>query len=158
MKYLTAILSLITVSILFNSLVVKNAINTDSVKTFNVPKKINPVAESVQLKSEKDWLAYVNEQKKIELPTEKKIELEEKSSFFPTLKIGDENYQLLGIFKQNKQPFILLKGINTDLVKLQEGDELSKSITLKKITSSAIIILHGEETIKFKLFERSDHG
>lgn len=156
MKYLAAFFSLITVLSLFGSLNTNNEINISTEKQFNVPNKINPIAEQPQLNAEKDWLAYLSEPEtpKVETP---KVEPEKKSSF-PALTIGDKSYQLLGIFKQQQQPFILVKGVDTDLVKLQEGDELSDSITLQKITPSAIIILHGKKTIKFKLFERSDHG
>lgn len=153
MKYLAVFFSLITVLSLFSSLATNNTINANAEKQFNVPAKINPIAELPQLNAEKDWLAYINEPEVVVPKAEP-----EKKPPFPALTIGDKNYQLLGIFKQNQQPFILVKGADTDLVKLQEGDEFSDGITLQKITPSAIIILHGKKTIEFKLFERSDHG
>ncbi|TMO04188.1 hypothetical protein [Pseudoalteromonas sp. S558] len=157
MKWLAAFFSLITVLMLFNSLPQSNVINSESKNEFSAPSKIMPLKKVPELKAEKDWLAYTKQPEKAEVPTPK-VELKPKKPPYPTLTIGDKNYQLLGIFKQNQQPFILVKGANTDLVKLKEGDEFSEGITLQKITTSAVIILQGETTIKFKLFERSDHG
>ena len=56
------------------------------------------------------------------------------------------------------KPFVLLKNTENNLVKLQVGDELTKGIFLEEVTASAIIIKKGSDTIKFKLFERSDNG
>lgn len=157
MKWLAAFFSLVTLLVLFNSLPQSNVINSESKNEFSAPSKIMLLKKIPELKAEKDWLAYTKEPEKAEEPTPKVEPVPQKSPY-PTLTIGDKNYQLLGIFKQQQQPFILVKGAKTDLVKLKEGDEFSEGITLQKITASAIIILQGEKTIKFKLFERSDHG
>lgn len=155
MKYLAAFFSLVTVLVLFSALPTNSALNTNTEKQFSVPNKINPIVDKHELKVEKDWLAYLNEAEQPKVVTPK---IEPTPPLFPALTIGDKNYQLLGIFKQHQQPFILVKGVGTDLVKLQEGDEFSKGIILQKITPSAIIILQGDKTINFKLFERSDNG
>lgn len=156
MKYLAAFFSLVTVLNLFSAVSTNSEISINTEKQFSVPNKINPIAKQSELNAEKDWLAYLNEVEQPKVVTAK-IEPEINSPF-PALTIGDKNYQLLGIFKQFQQPFILVKGVDTDLVKLQEGDELSEGITLQKITPSAIVILYGDKTINFKLFERSDNG
>lgn len=157
MKWLAAFFSLITVLMLFNSLPQSNVINSEPKNEFTTPSKIMPLKKIPELKAENDWLAYTKEPKKAEVSIPK-VEPKPQKPPYPTLTIGDKNYQLLGIFKQNQQPFILVKGANTDLVKLKEGDAFSKGVTLEKITPSAVLILQGEKTIKFKLFERSDHG
>ena len=157
MKWLAAFFSLVTLLVLFNSLPQSNVINSGANNEFSVPSKIMLLKKTPELKAEKDWLAYKKEPEKAEEPTPQVEPMPQKSPY-PTLTIGDKNYQLLGIFKQQQQPFILVKGAKTDLVKLKEGDEFSEGVMLQKITPSAVIILQDEKTIKFKLFERSDHG
>lgn len=160
MKWLSIIFSLITVMSLLNSINENDEIISSASNALRVPESINPIMELPELEVEKDWLAYLKEP--VEAPKTEKVENEVKpkpiKSPFPTLMIGDQSYQLLGIFKQNKTPFILLKGANTDLVKLQKGDELSEGVSLLDITSSAITISQGAKTINFKLFELSGNN
>ncbi|MDP4985450.1 hypothetical protein [Pseudoalteromonas tunicata] len=157
MKWLAAILSVFTILSLFSAIKQNATIDVSSTSILKVPESITPIKSQPDLNAEKKWLAYINEPKKLE---EKAPEIKEeaKKSIFPTLTIDNVAYQLLGIFKQNQRPFILLKGSATELVKLQEGEELSSGVLLQKITPDAVIIAKGDETIKFKLFERSDNG
>lgn len=157
MKWLAAILSVLTVLGLFSSLDENAPPSSNTASILEVPKSINPIKEQPQLTAEKQWLAYINEPKEPEVKAPE-VQEDSKKSAFPTLTIDNVDYQLLGIFKQNQLPFILLKGAATELVKLQEGDELSKGVVLQTITPDAVIIAKGDETIKFKLFERSDNG
>jgi len=157
MKWLAAILSVLTVLGLFSSPDESDPLSSNTASILEVPKSINPIKEQPQLNAEKQWLAYINEPKEPEVKAPE-VKEDTKKSAFPTLTIDNVDYQLLGIFKQNQLPFILLKGAATELVKLQEGDELSKGVVLQTIAPDAVIIAKGDETIKFKLFERSDNG
>ena len=157
MKWLAAILSVFTVLSLFRAIEQNDTISASITSMLKVPESINPIENQRELNAEKQWLAYINEPKKLEEKAPE-IEKETKKPVFPTLTIDNVDYQLLGIFKQNQRPFILLKGSATELVKLQEGDEFSSGVLLQKITPDAVIIAKGDETIKFKLFERSNNG
>lgn len=117
--------------------------------------KINLSSKQPELEVEKQWLKKEIEKPKVE---ERVSAPKEKNPAFPVLEIEGQKYQLLGIFKQKMKPFVLLKNTENNLIKLQVGDELTTGIFLEKITASAIIIKKGSDTIKFKLFERSDNG
>lgn len=83
--------------------------------------------------------------------------------------VGDNSYQLLGIFVSPSTPFILVKSLNpvstvqaentstSGIIKLLKGQELSLGITLTKLTSSKIVLQGKNETFEFELFKRSNH-
>ncbi|WP_462180711.1 hypothetical protein [Pseudoalteromonas gelatinilytica] len=155
MKWLISCLSGLTVIILFNSLEVPADVATSKGNEFKEISKINLSSKQAELEVEKQWLKKETEKPKVEA---KVSTPEEKKSPFPVLEIEGQKYQLLGIFKQKMKHFVLLKNTGNNLIKLQVGDELTAGIILEEITASAIIIKKGNNTIKFKLFERSDNG
>lgn len=157
MKWFIAFLCMLTVFVLFDEVYVDEQTSSDKDTNYDVPKNINPIVAQELLPVEKEWLEEFQEKQDVKKEATEQPQ-KKKESLLPTLNVGDKNYQLLGIFKQNKQPFILLKAADTELLELKEGDELSPDVVLKKISASYITLLKGEETIEFKLFERSDHG
>ncbi len=155
MKWLIACLSALTVIILFSSLDMPVDVTSSKSNELKEVSKINLNSKQAELEVEKQWLKKEIEKPKVE---EKVSTPEEKKSAFPVLDIEGQEYQLLGIFKQKMKPFVLLKNTENNLIKLQVGDELTTGIFLEEITASAIAIKKGSDTIKFKLFERSDNG
>ncbi|MCF2901375.1 MULTISPECIES: hypothetical protein [unclassified Pseudoalteromonas] len=155
MKWLIAFLSALTVVVLLNSLDMPEDVASGKGNELKEVGKINLRNKQPELEVEKQWLKKEIEKPKVE---EKVSAPQEKKTAFPVLEIEGQKYQLLGIFKQKMKPFVLLKNTENNLVKLQVGDELTKGIFLEEVTASAIIIKKGSDTIKFKLFERSDNG
>ena len=86
------------------------------------------------------------------------------------LKIGEGQYQLLGIFVNQDNPFILVKEVNKTAAKKQQkktspssvvkvllGEELSTGIVLTELTSDRIKLQGKDEIFEFKLFERASN-
>jgi len=156
MKWFIGFLCLLTVYLLFDGLSLSEKSSADKKHKYTLPQSIDPVKEQRILPVEKEWLAYLQEQEEEKPIPEVQNEKNHKPPY-PTITIGEKNYQLLGIFKKDKHPFVLLKAVNSELIELQEGATLSEGVVLKSITASAITLSQGDELIKFKLFERSDH-
>lgn len=125
------------------------------------------------LKVEEEWLALQSEfDAKRAVDAERKnnsLTEVDKSKF---IKVGEDNYQLLGIFVDDTAPFILLKPLTAStkdkkatknverqsgIIKVFKGQELSPGIVLTELTSRTIILQGTDETFEFKLFERSNN-
>jgi len=156
MRWFIGFLCLLTIYLLFDELSLSDNSTSERQHEYKLPENIDPVKKQAILPVEKEWLAYleVQEDKK---PLPEAQPDKTKKPPYPTLTIDDKNYQLLGIFKKGSQPFVLLKAVNSELIELKEGATLSEGVVLQTITASAITLSQGDELIKFKLFERSDH-
>lgn len=157
MKWFIGFLCLLTVYSLYSDLPFSESSFTEKQQQYELYDNIDPVKKQQILPVEKEWLAYLNEPEVKKPKSEKKPDKTKKSPY-PTLSVGGKNYQLLGIFKNDKQPFVLLKAPNSELIELKEGATLTEGVTLQTIAASAITLMQGDELMKFKLFERSDHG
>jgi hypothetical protein len=157
MKWFIGFLCLLTVYLLFDGLSLSAHSSSDKKHKYTSSQSINPVKEQEILPVEKEWLAYLQEQEEEKPAPEAAKNNKVDKPPYPTITIGEKNYQLLGIFKKDKHPFVLLKAVNSELIELQEGAALSEGVVLQAITASAITLSQGDELIKFKLFERSDH-
>jgi len=132
----------------------------------------NPVVISkTPLAIEKHWLDL---QKQAELARTEKLAAknnngEPKIDKTKLLTVGDNSYQLLGIFVSENTPFILVKPLepsntkqagnssSSGIIKLLKGQELTPGIVLTQLTSNKIVLQGENETFEFKLFERSNH-
>ncbi|WKD22049.1 general secretion pathway protein GspB [Pseudoalteromonas sp. KG3] len=157
MKWFIGFLCILTVFTLFDELSLSEEVVTEKSHLYKLPNNIDPVKEQKILPVEEEWLAYLQETE-VKTPEPEQKSTQAKKPPYPTLTVGDKNYQLLGILKKDNQPFILLKAPDSKLIELKEGATLSEGVVLQTIAASAIILSQGGELIKFKLFERSDHG
>lgn len=157
MKLFIGVLCFLTVFFLFNEISLSEQSIIEKEHIYKLPDNIDPVKELPILPVEREWLAYLQESEVKKTEPEKQPKTTKKPPY-PTLTIGEKNYQLLGIFKKGNQPFVLLKAVDSELIELTEGSTLSEGVVLQTITASAITLSQGDKLIKFKLFERSDHG
>ncbi len=120
----------------------------------------SPLAKNPSLLSiESAWLikpgkrggSSSNKKSKPLLPAKPPAKPEEKN--VRILNIAGVDYQLLGIFKRDKRPFVLLKSAKSPVKKVTQGDEVITGVVLSHVSSDRIILTQsGKETI-FKLFE-----
>jgi len=157
MKWFISLLCVLTVYLLFDELSLSQQSAAEKQHEYKLPENIDPVKKQEILPVEKEWLAYLLEPE-VKKPVPESQPEKTKKPPYPTLTVGGKNYQLLGIFKKDDQPFVLLKAVNSELIELKEGATLSENVVLQTITASAITLSQGDELIKFKLFERSDHA
>lgn len=164
MKFLSVVFSIITLLYMSNDLF-SSATLSGKEKTYkDIVAFTAPQLYENKLEIEEDWI-----EKKIK-PVPNKLSIDKKNSAlknkeekpkddaYPLLKIGGENYQLLGIFLNDDIPFILLKAKSSLVKKVVEGKEISSGIFLKKILANKITLSHSGEIIEFKLFERNNHA
>lgn len=148
MKLLAALISLITLFIYVWDEV--EHVESDIDKSNQYTKVAIPMLEPLPdtlLAFEDEWRTS-SEQK-----TTKK-EPEEKSKLDRTqLKIGDNNYQLIAIFKENSHDFILLKSGDLKLLKLAQNDTLPGGYTLTEINANMIAFTVNNNRVEYKLFE-----
>ena len=97
---------------------------------------------------EKKWQDNGNQAVKVNKPELKKDELDRTE-----LLIGDDRYQLVGIFKEKEEDFILLKSDNDGVVKLVKNDTLSGGYTLIEINTNMIAFVVNNNRVEYKLFE-----
>ncbi|XQF90936.1 hypothetical protein ACOBV8_06220 [Pseudoalteromonas espejiana] len=103
MKWFIGFLCLLTVYLLFDGLSLSAHSSSDKKHKYTSSQSINPVKEQEVLPVEKEWLAYLQEQEEKNRPQKHKNNKVHKPPY-PTITIGEHNYQLLGIFKKINTP------------------------------------------------------
>lgn len=176
MNKLTIILSFLTFAWLSVDLFATGD-NDETVVSDKMASKFYPplsVVESL-LAIEEHWmkLQKEDEEAQAEKLARNNKSLEPEVDKSKLLLIGDDSYQLLGIFVTQSTPFILVKLLSktsdqnsikntpsarsSGIIKVLKGQEMSPGITLTELTSSKIILQGKDETFEFKLFERSSN-
>lgn len=159
MKWLSTIFSVLTLYFLITSLFSKdNGVSEDKAltiaSTFTQPSK-----NAAKLAIEVDWLIDHEKlaaerkakQKKVTKKTNKTPKKPVK--LYPTLSVAGIDYQLLGIFKGEKLPFILIKADKLPIKKVIQGSTLSPGVVLQEVLASKITLSNAGSIIEFKLFE-----
>lgn len=164
MKWLTISLSILTLYYLVNSLVSEDGSIIEDKKLSTISTFSQPNKNTLKLAIEADWLIdhekiaqekklkQAQANKKADVVTQKPVKL------YPTLTIAGVDYQLLGIFKSNNLPFILIKANKLAIKKVVQGAEVSPGITLQQVLANKITLFSAGNTIEFKLFEPSPHA
>lgn len=155
MKVLAALLSIAT-GIYVYSLAALDASLSQGKVNINELERIDNIAQPGELLPiEKDW-ARKEPPKKIAKPkTQKTTENKESTnkSELPTLDIAGVKYRLKGIFTNLEKPFIILQDPKNTLLKVNQGDDISKGNTLLQVFPDRISIKSNNKAIEFKLFE-----
>ncbi|MBU2891940.1 hypothetical protein KO495_01225 [Colwellia sp. D2M02] len=120
---------------------------------------------------EEDWLAI---QASADLAEAEKLALKNVDVADPNeniLTIGDNSYNLLGIFMATDNPFILISLRNkskvsrksklnhnhSNTMKVLLGQEITAGIVLSQLSSDKITLKGAKGTFEFKLFERNSN-
>ncbi len=165
MKWLTVVLSTITLLVLLSELIVEtsDAISNKEIAAVVSLLPLNQNAEKLAI--EADWLidhAKIAAGKRAKAETKNnknnKGVIKEAVPSYPTLNIAGVDYQLLGIFKSDNLPFILLKAKKESIKKIIQGNEISSGIILKEVSATKIILDRAGKSIEFKLFEPTKHA
>ena len=169
---LLSVVMLITLTYLF-FIEEKTGQNTE--KTSRVTELIIPAYISdTPLEVERVWQQLKADRIKAKQLVEDKTDKTLKNK--DVLTLGENKYALYGIFNVHKkgaiehdntghggssgQPFILIKAlakkeksVEALMLKVMQGDELSKGVILVAVTSNSISFKQDDELIEFKLFE-----
>jgi len=166
MNWLSLLFSILTLYWLATDLFTSQS-NVDKVKeNKSVSAFITPALLEEDIEIEKQWLKAREEREKreaAELAAKQKADAEANKKqpippAYPTLKIGGIDYRLMGIFKSDSTPFILLKAPENSVVKVKLGEEIGKGIVLEQISANKITLKQESEIIEFKLFERNKNA
>lgn len=160
MKWLSVILSMLTLYLFGSDFFINNSQNKKTKPVMELAMFIPPKAAVDKLEIEKQWHG-LKEQRiaaaKAVLQPDLKAKPEIKAKVLPTLTIAGIKYQLLGIFKTGDNPFILLKTKSEQLKQVPQGTEISPGVILTSVSSDKITLTTTEKTIEFKLFERDNN-
>jgi hypothetical protein len=175
MRLVSILLSAIT--LMYLGILFVNEEKSDRIEAYtaNTPKLVIPAYTSdTQLEVEKVWQQLKADRIKAKQPNKGATDKMPKNK--DVLTLGENQYALYGIFNagkkeaiehdstehngSNSQSFILIKALDkkeksadTLMLKVIQGDELSKGITLVAVTSNSISFKQDNELIEFKLFE-----
>ena len=179
MRLIATFLSVLVLLYLTYTFVVEEKSNQKPEQAFKTPILIEPAyISSTPLEVERVWQQLKADRLKSKQPVQDKTDeiLKSKDVFA----IGDSKYTLYGIFNGGEysksdvntkysheniaspasQAFILIKAlVKTDnseevqMLKIAQGEELSKGVTLVTVTSNSISFSKNDELIEFKLFE-----
>lgn len=72
------------------------------------------------------------------------------------ISLGDNDYQLIGIFRREGSSFVLIKGDNGVVRRLAKNDELAANIKLVNIETNAVWFDIEKTTKEFKLFRQEN--
>lgn len=152
MRMIALVLSLLVLLFLGSEFLANNndgSIRESSIKMndFDSP----PVLSAEVLPVETHWLSLKNERTNA-LKQVGQSQTQDTSKAL--LSIGDQRYRLYGIFNERGIPFVLLKGDDTEFIKLKQGDVLNTNATLVEIDVDRIVFTTNDERIEYKLFER----
>lgn len=178
MRAIAVFLSVVTLIYLTYSFIIGQKANKITEKALNSPKLVVPAYISdTPLMVEEIWQQLKAERIKAKQPVDKVDSSSLKNK--DVLTIGKNKYVLYGIFNANKQnksanvkenskkmdvslgqPFILIKSLvkkgNSEesiMLKVIQGDEISKGVTLTIVTSNSISFKKNDKLVEFKLFE-----
>lgn len=156
MKLLTALISLFVVTMLTIDFMATETYETQnkrdaSAEHFTAPEKLTTELLAV----EKHWSKLKAERLD---KTDKSVDVPVKVSTNKVLTLGENSYQLFGIFIEGNSPFILLKDESDTFIKLTKGSVISDNITLVEISADRVTFEKNDERIEFKLFERKNHA
>ena len=178
MKFVTICLSVVTLMYLSYMFVIEDKSSQNTDKTLSQSHLIAPAHISdTPLEVEKVWHQLKADRVKAKQPVEDAVDDALKNK--DVLTVGDNTYALYGIFnvskdtdaikisgKSNDLPskaFILIKALSkkskkdksqkVQMLKVMQGEELSKGITLIAVTSNSISFQSADELIEFKLFD-----
>ncbi|MCP4990440.1 MAG: hypothetical protein GY928_31705 [Colwellia sp.] len=175
MRLISILLSVVT--LVYLSLLFVNQDSSDSIETYtaNSPILVIPAYISdAPLEVEKVWQQLKAERIKAKQPVKDTTDKTPKNK--DVLTLGENKYALYGIFNANeksdkeqsrkglsessRKAFILIKALSTKgkavealMLKVVQGGELSKGVTLVAVTSNSISFNQDGELIEFKLFE-----
>jgi len=160
MKWLSLILSILTFYLFCSDFLIKDSQLKQNKNLTKLSKFTPPETAVDKLEIEKKWHG-LKEQRvaaaNASLQPKLKVKPTVKAKVLPTLTIAGIKYQLLGIFKKNNKPFILLKTKNEKLKQVSQGTEISPGVILTSVSSDKITLTTTEKTIEFKLFERDNN-
>lgn len=155
MKGLAIILSLLTLVYLSNSVSLHNDLESKNAAENSVLSLFLPNHPNERLAIENDWSPQAKKNTKTP-KIAKKIndqQTKTKKDLRPILIIAGINYRLMGIFNNNQTPFIILENPSKKLLKISQGQEVSKGNVLKNVLADRIAIKSNEKITEFKLFE-----
>lgn len=178
MKVIAIFLSVLMLIYLTYTFVVEDKSSQKSEQVLKTSRLVEPAYISdARLEVEQVWQQLKADRIKAKQPIEDKVDNELKSK--DLLTVGDNQYTLYGIFNANKdtsalnnngkpnnlpsQAFILIKALNikdnknkpeeAQMLKVVQGEELSKGIVLFAVTSNSISFKQAGELIEFQLFD-----
>jgi hypothetical protein len=170
MRFVSILLSIVT--LMYLGYLFVNDEKSDRIETYTAknPKLVIPAYISdTKLEVEKVWQQLKADRIKSKQPVKDNIDETPKNK--DVLTLGENQYALYGIFNASKndakehsrntsKAFILIKALAQKeksaealLLKVMQGDELSKGVTLVSVTSNSISFKQDDELIEFKLFE-----
>ncbi|NOU51806.1 hypothetical protein HG263_14810 [Pseudoalteromonas sp. JBTF-M23] len=68
------------------------------------------------------------------------------------ISIGNNAFELLGVFKQGHDSFVLLKSEEGQIEKAKQGQMLFQEIKVEAITANSVILSTAQQSKEFKLF------
>jgi hypothetical protein len=163
MKWLSVIFSVITLYFLMSSLFIQENTMSEAKALAAVSTFTQPHKNMIKLAIEADWLIdhekIAAQKKAMDSNTKAKAQETAKkpAKLYPTLSIAGVDYQLLGIFKSDDLPFILIKANKLPIMKVVQGTEVSPGIVLQRVQANKITLNNSGNTIEFKLFEPITH-
>lgn len=154
MKIIALILSLLVFANLSLDLIDGETKEQSDVKAtndaaINLPKPLSDILLPIETK----WQT-VQAQKSVADKKESNEPQGNKRNF----NIGDNSYQLLGIFKEQQNNFVLLKDSKNKLIKLKQHDVLPGGYSLVEINANIIAFVTNNERVEYKLFETKSHA
>lgn len=179
MKFVTIGFSVLTLMYLSYMFIIEDKPNQDAGKTLSQSNLITPAYISdTPLEVEKVWHQLKADRAQAKQPVGDVVDNALKNK--DILTVGDNTYALYGIFNASKgssedtsaiknsvksndlpsKAFILIKALSkkdksqkVQMLKVMQGEELSKGITLIAVTSNSISFQKADELVEFKLFD-----
>jgi len=182
MKLVAIFMSAVTLVYLVYSFILEQQFDHIVEKTTSSPTLVTPAyISNTPLTVERVWQELKAERIKAKQPVEKNKNNSLKNK--DVLTIGENKYVLYGIFnakfnankqhentniknnsenldEHSEQPFILIKNLvkkndseKAFMLKVIQGEELSKGVVLSKVSSNSISFKQNNELIEFKLFD-----
>jgi hypothetical protein len=156
MKWLSIIFSVLTLYVLVTSLFSKDNVMSEDKALTVASAFTQPSEHASKLAIEVDWLIdheKLAEKRKAAQKKATKKTHRKPVKIYPTLTVAGIDYQLLGIFKGESLPFILIKADKLPIKKVIQGSMLSPGVVLQEVLASKITLSNAGSTIEFKLFE-----
>lgn len=102
---------------------------------------------------EQSWQQALDEQlRKQALAEQAKAQPEAKQNK-NLISIGNQSFELIGVFKQKTESFVLLKPETGALIKSAAGQVVVDDIKVAKISANSVVLSNSEQSKEFKLFK-----